>query len=789
MSKKKKKKYLDEIPPQLINKNGKVDAGDLQDYYLKEYGKDYIDTVNPIVQGAKDSKITNIKVDGKNNIGVGLDPVEVVAYNLTPQQRVDMSKFKTPKAQANYAKEMDYYNKTGNSLYQKEFNKVFVPIVNGLAGMAASGAMASAPRIIPILTEGLGAGFTAQDIEEGNYKQAAIDAGLTLAGAFGSPYIIKGGKYLAKKSAPYIMVATMNKGINKATKYGDIRVDPNKFRDPQSWFRITETPEINTIREKGATYTTSDLAEWKKIHEHSLPNSVKFRNHILSDNHIEKAKQNSKLKRFNLTNTGRSHGNKIHSSAGKVWEGGIAPSRYFNSVILEGRIPNEVPASLGYINGKKVKLSRTDFNIWDSDQVPIGTRLGFDSHEINLPDKILDETNANLSKYVNDNTKRKRVPMPIKTLSYYQRIPNAKGKLNYRYMGDVIPNKTIYDFNPDIQQQLQGKTSEFANAFASKLRKQYINNTLIPTIDNLLLPYDNDIINYANARRLDLKNIPLKSIINDRLSTPDKIPGYKLPLPKTTKANIMNQSLPRINELTGNDNTTAFNDVLDDMTLHLMSGKYKNKNNSFGGYFRSDEYNNIYLYNDMPGLNEHDFTGDHHEAIHAIVNNLDEDTKTKLYNIANELFNNDSAIFSSKPNENSNLFKERKELMAIANDKTKSLKETVEANSKLKQIDKLREEGLNEVLATVSEGRVKLLEKYGIPSTSSIEDVDKFIDSLTEEEILISFHNINGYSEHYINQIETKEDAKKIANNIKTAYKILLTGAPVTINNNNKNNK
>lgn len=786
----KKKKYLDEIPPHLINKNGKIDVTDLEDWYLKEYGKDYISTVNPTVQGAKDSKITNVKVDGKDNIGVGLDPVEVVAYNLTPQQRADMSKFKTPKAQANYAKEMDYYNKTGNSLYQKEFNKVFIPIVNGIAGMAAGGAMASAPRIIPIVADALGAGFTAQDIEEGNYKQAAIDAGLTLASAFGAPYFIRGGKYLSKELAPYIMAATMNKGINKATKYGDIRVDYSKLRDSESWFRITETPEINTIREKGVTYTTDDLATWKELYEKTLPNSVKYRNYILEKNYKEKAKQNNSLRRFNLMNTGRSHGNKIQASSGKVWEGGIAPSRYFTRIILEGKLPNEIPASLAYKNGKKVDLSRTDFDIWDSDEVPIGTRIGFDSHEEGLPEEIIDITDKTLSKYINDNTKTKRIPMPIESLSYYQHIPNAKGNLNYRYMGNVIPNKTKFDFNPDIQKQLQGKTSSIQNAFSSELRQKYINSTLLDNIDNPFLPYDSDIINYAYANRINLKNISPKSEIHDILSRPDKVLGYKIPLLKTTKANIINQSLPRINKLLGNDYTIAYNDVLDDMTLNLISSKHRKPENSFGGYFRDDNPNNIYLYNDTPGLSENYFTADHHEAMDAIINNLDEDSKTILYKIADDLFNNNNSVIFGSDVKESNLFKKQKELIDVINDKkSTSMKERIEARVKLRELNKSKEKGIKEILTTVSEGRSKLLEKHGIPSTTSVEDVNKFIDSLKDEDILMSFDDINDYSKNYVNQMRKNKggDIKQIVNIIKKAYKVFPMAIPAVINN--KNNK
>lgn len=759
---------------------------------MSDKKKKHLDEIKPISKdktiGTYAPKATEINGIPTHNIPV----VEIVAenpYKLTAYQKAQASKIKDNFERGQYLKEQDYYNKTGNSLYQKEINDVFVPIVNGLAGMAAGGAMASAPGIIPIVADALGAGFTAQDIEEGNYKQAAVDAGLTLAGAFGSPYIIKGGKYLAKKSAPYVMAATMNKGINKATKYGDIRVDPSKFRDSQSWFRITETPEVNTIKERGATYTTRDLAKWKELYEKTLPNSVKYRNYILEKNYKEKAKANTTLKTFNFINTSRSHGNKIHSSSGKVWEGSIAHSGYFPKVILEGKLPNETPASLGYRNGKKVDLSRTDFNIWDSDEIPIGTRIGFDSHEVGLPEEIIDQSDATLSKYIYDNTKTKRVPMPIETLSYYQHIPNTKGNLNYRYMGNIIPDKTRFEINPDIQKQLRGKTSHIQNIFSSKLRQQYINSTLLDNIDSPL-PYDSDIINYAYANRINLKNIPPKSEIHDVLSRPNKVSGYRIPLLKTTKANIMNQSLPRINELLGNDYTTAYDDTLDGMTLNLISSKHKKPETSFGGYFRDDKPNDIYLYNDIPGINENYFTADHHEAIHAVINNLDEDSKTTLYNIANDLFNtNNSAIFSSNVNE-SNLFKKQKELIDVINDKSISMKERIEARTKLRELNKYKEKGIEEILTTVSEGRSKLLEKHGIPSTTPVEDVNKFIDSLEDEDILMSFDDINDYSKNYVSQMLKNKggDVKQIANNIRTAYKILLTGTPAVINN-TQNNK
>lgn len=759
---------------------------------MSNKNKKYLDEINAI---PKEKSIGYYAPNASEINGIpthNLPVVEIVAenpYKLTDYQKAQASKIKDNFRRGQYLKEQDYYNRTGNSLFQKEFNKVFVPIVNGIAGIAAGGVMDSASGIMPIIASALEAGFIAKAIEEGNYKEAAIVSGLNLAGGFGFPYIIKGGKHLAKKSAPYVMAATMNKGINKATKYGDIRVDPSKFRDSQSWFRITETPEINTIREKGATYTTDDLAKWKDIYENTLPNSVKYRNNIIDINYKQKAREKNKQIRFNLKNIGRSHSNKIQAASGKVWESEIAPSTYFTRRILEGKLPNEVPASLGYRNGKKVNLSRNEFNIWDSDKVPIGTRIGFDSHEVGLPEEIIDHSDARLSKYIYDNTKTKRVPMPIETLSYYQHIPNAKGNLNYRYMGNIIPDKTRFEINPDIQKQLQGKTSHIQNIFSSKLRQQYINNTLLDNIDNPL-PYDSDIINYAYANKINLKNISPKSMINDALSTPNKVPGYKLPLPKTTKANIINQSLPRINKLTGNDYTTAYNDVLDDMNLYLISGKYKNKDNSFGGYFRSDEPNNIYLYNNIPGLNEPGFTGDHHEAMHALINNLDEDTKTTLYNIANELFNkNNSAIFNSNTKEG-NLFKKQKEFANIINDKSNSMIERIKGRTELRKLNKFKEKGIEEILTTISEGRSQLLNKYGIPSTTSIEDVNKFIDSLNDEDILMLFDEINGYSKNYVDQMLANKggDIKQIVNNIKKAYKILPMGIPVVINN-NKNDK
>lgn len=308
---------------------------------------------------------------------------------------------------------------------------------------------------------------------------------------------------------------------------------------------------------------------------------------------------------------------------------------------------------------------------------------------------------------------------------------------------------------------------------------------------------------YGKNNGIDMTNVDIKAIPDTPYAIPvdpaypdgakHVIHGFEIPLSVDTKQTILSQSLPRLNKLLKNDYTTAYTDVLNSGKERILNANERNPNVNFTGYVSSEDPNYINLFTDYADYEQYGDTKVH-ETIHALVNNLDTESKKKLYNIVDNLFNkNGLAVFNSKPNsENANLSKKLLELESkIYNpQKSYSNSELRELIDEYESLVKNQSYGLGEALSSISESRTKLL-KNKIKPDAPIEEQDVVIDAIPDEELLNHFRRTNEYTANYINQIAQNNGnviPKYIVDYLRSAYKILPMGTPAVINN-NKNDK
>lgn len=167
---------------------------------------------------------------------------------------------------------------------------------------------------------------------------------------------------------------------------------------------------------------------------------------------------------------------------------------------------------------------------------------------------------------------------------------------------------------------------------------------------------------YGKNNGIDMTNVDIKAIPDIPYAIPvdpaypdgakHVIHGFEIPLSVDTKQTILSQSLPRLNKLLKNDYTTAYTDVLNSANERILNANERNPNVNVTGYVSSEDPDYINLFTDYADYFSEQY-GDTkvHETIHALVNNLDTESKKKLYNIVDNLFNkNGLAVFNNKPN-------------------------------------------------------------------------------------------------------------------------------------------
>ena len=185
--------------------------------------------------------------------------------------------------------------------------------------------------------------------------------------------------------------------IKDASLKFDGTVGESYFKSPDKWYRTTEYPEVQGIREVGQNVTTSDAMD----QAFDVPaNNWRMRAMNIKDYNDNLTKSHN----FSLRKMGSAHGNTSQASKGIPWQGTISDSRgQFPSGILEGQARQQ----------EFMGLNRTTFVPTNWEEIPHGERLGFHTGE-----------------------------MPLDNLTFFKKLPN--GRYSFE---PVIPNKIGF-YNP-----------------------------------------------------------------------------------------------------------------------------------------------------------------------------------------------------------------------------------------------------------------------------------------------------------------------------------------------------
>lgn len=259
--------------------------------------------------------------------------------------------------------------------------------------------------------------------------------------------------------------------LNKNIKNWDGTVEMQYFNSPNNWYRWTETPEIEGIREVGKNVTTRDAVDinvpsnnWRTaaMDNYSKSKEGYWYKADIPDEDMPLSEYLNYLK--NNTNKaigsgkkyGSAHGNKSQAAYGKAWDGSLSTSGIGQLGLLEGPVGIQIPF------GK----TRTSFKLTPIEEVPIGGRVGFSTGE-----------------------------MPMDNLGWFTKLPNGR----FKYNGQVLPYKRIeilenqgkgrYQFDEPTYQIYTGPKhdiSEIINQFGHVKLKNLLNiqNEALKNIPN-----------------------------------------------------------------------------------------------------------------------------------------------------------------------------------------------------------------------------------------------------------------------------------------------------------------
>lgn len=235
----------------------------------------------------------------------------------------------------------------------------------------------------------------------------------TLTDWFVAPTLLKGENAIAKSvgsktvrlAKPHILGAE----LLKAAKRWDGTVGKSYFNNPDKWYRVTESPEVQAIEYLGKNATTRDaqhmdipINRWRLD---VINNALK----PVDGGWLVPSRTGSGT-RLILTKRGQAHGNVSQAAKGQIWDGTFAASHKFPGGILEGNMQLQVYRGF---NPKTIADSRSHFVLQNWKDIPQGARIGFHTGK-----------------------------MPIDGLTWFQRLPN--GRYSFR---DVLPAKRI-DLTP-----------------------------------------------------------------------------------------------------------------------------------------------------------------------------------------------------------------------------------------------------------------------------------------------------------------------------------------------------
>ena len=273
---------------------------------------------------------------------------------------------------------------------------------------------------------------TANLIKSGDYGKAALSgAGDVLNAAM----VLPGAKFLGKVAKyglkPTVVENMLEQNIRYAPQIGGrLVVNQDYFKDPTKFYRIGATPEKFSIEYAGENIVSGSAKDLGKV----TPADT-FRRTVTKNSRIQPGKganegywvlspEQSNTKTTDLIQkVNSSHGGETQASAGTLWKGGLNSDSRFPTVIFEGTMPETVRASWNSTLGKSI--GRSTFVRQPSENLPIGTRLGFKTGE-----------------------------MPIHSTSSFVETSPGSGK--FFYNGEIIPENRI--FSPQQFSKSNGKT-------------------------------------------------------------------------------------------------------------------------------------------------------------------------------------------------------------------------------------------------------------------------------------------------------------------------------------------
>lgn len=262
---------------------------------------------------------------------------------------------------------------------------------------------------------------TANLIKSGDYGRAALSgAGDVLNAAM----VLPGAKFLGNVAKYGLKSTAAGEVLGQNVRYapqigGRLIVSKDYFKDPTKFYRVGTTPEKFSMEYAGENIVSGSAKDLGKV----TPADA-FRRTVTENSRIQPGKganegywvlapeqSNTKITNL-LQKVNSSHGGETQASAGTLWEGGLNSDSRFPSVIFEGTMPKTIGASWNSTLGKS--LGRSTFVRQPSENLPIGTRLGFKTGE-----------------------------MPIHSTSSFVETSPGSGK--FFYNGEIIPENRIFN--------------------------------------------------------------------------------------------------------------------------------------------------------------------------------------------------------------------------------------------------------------------------------------------------------------------------------------------------------
>ena len=370
----------------------------------KQIADQFINSQHPDLKRSINKQIQDYTTESNDNTKV--NNVQHRQYNQHLKQRTIAG----AKSNALWEKEHPTLSTLGYTAAAAPFvvasAPALIPAGDALAGSAVGNGISSIltnPYFNAVITASGGAD-AANKIYHGEYSKSPIQD------AFTAMEVIPLASQTLRFSNGYNPISSYIKGnyrflrdyrlgriIKDASLKFDGTVGESYFKSPDKWYRITEYPEVQGIREVGQNVTTSDAMD----QAFDVPaNNWRMRAMNIKDYNDNLTKSHN----FLLRKMGSAHGNTSQASKGIPWQGTISDSRgQFPSGILEGQARQQ----------EFMGLNRTTFVPTNWEEIPHGERLGFHTGE-----------------------------MPLDNLTFFKKLPN--GRYSFE---PVIPNKIGF-YNP-----------------------------------------------------------------------------------------------------------------------------------------------------------------------------------------------------------------------------------------------------------------------------------------------------------------------------------------------------